>query len=294
MENLTQMCAPGTRISEDIVALDPNTQLRVISFYPEVDKRDTEVIFVAGWMSLIDGWVQVLQEMTRDFTVHYIETREKNSSRLKGKARFRVMDIGMDVIRMVEKLELKDQKYIIVASSLGATAVFDCCRFLSVSPGALIMINPNAVFRIPLFWRILVRLFYAPLFVVFRPVIKWYLRTFRLDVQADPAQYQKYCRTLDTADPRKSKKTVLALWNYQVWDKLKTVQYPTLVIGASRDKLHEPENIRRMVSLLPRATYLDMETNARNHSPELVKVIRRYLDGLKNDNKSIGYPESWK
>jgi len=282
MINLTQICAPGTTISENMVALDQNTQLRVISFHPGADKRETEVVFVAGWMSLIDGWVPVLREMTRDFIVHYIETREKKSSRLKGKARFGVEDIGMDIVRLVKKLELKDQKYIIVASSLGATAVFDCCQFLSVSPGALIMINPNAVFRIPLFWRILVRLFYAPLFVVFRPMIKWYLRMFRLDVQADPAQYQKYCRTLDNADPRKSKKTVLALWNYQVWDKLKTVGYPTLLVGASRDKLHEPKNTRRMVSMIPRATYLDMETNARNHSPELVKAIRRYLDGLSN------------
>lgn len=281
MKNLKEICTPGTTISEKMIAPDPNTRLRVISFHPGADKRETEVVFVAGWMSLIDGWVEVLREMTRDFTIHYIETREKKSSRLKGKARFGVTDIGMDIVRLVKKLELKDHEYIIVASSLGATAVFDCCQFLSVSPAALIMINPNAIFRIPLFWRILVRLFYAPLFVVFRPVIKWYLRTFRLDVRADPAQYQKYCRTLDNADPRKSKKTVLALWNYQVWDKLKTVLYPTLVVGASKDKLHEPENTRRMLSMIPRTTYLDMETNARNHSPELVQAIRRYLDGLR-------------
>lgn len=280
MKNLTQIGAPGTTMSENMVDLDPDTQLRVISFRPKADKGETEVVFVAGWMTLIDGWVQVLREMTRDFTVHYIETREKKSSRLRGKPRFGVADIGMDIIRMVKKLELEENKYIIVASSLGATAVFDCCQFLSVSPRALIMINPNAVFRIPLFWRILIRLFYAPLFMVFRPVIKWYLRTFRLDVQADPAQYQKYCRTLDNADPRKSKKTALALWNYQVWDKLETVRYPTLVVGASRDKLHEPDNTRRMVSMISRATYLDMETNARNHSPELVEEIRRYLNGL--------------
>ncbi|MCK4944140.1 MAG: hypothetical protein KAS65_11205 [Candidatus Aminicenantes bacterium] len=283
MEDLTQYCAPGTRIFEEKIALDSETKLRVIAFRPAGKKRAIAVVFVAGWMSLIDGWRKVLREMTRDFTVYYIETREKMSSRVKGKAGFGIRDIGMDIVRMVDRLGLKDQQYVIVASSLGATAVFDCCSFFTVSPQALIMINPNAVFRIPFFWKILVRLFYAPLFVIFRPMIKWYLRTFRLDVQADPTQYQKYCRTLDNADPRKSKKTAMALWNYQVWDKLEAVRFPTLVVGASRDKLHEPENIRRMVSMLPGATYLDMETNARNHSPELVEAIRRYLDGL-NEN----------
>ena len=280
MKNVSHICVPGTRVSDRIVALNPDTELRVISFFPRANQRKPEVVFVAGWMTLIDGWAQVLREMTRDFTVHYVETREKKSSRLKGRARFGVTDIGMDIVAMVARLGLRDREYIIMASSLGATAVFDCCQFLTAAPKALVMINPNAVFRIPLFWRFLVRIFYAPLFVVFRPVMKWYLRTFRLDVQADPAQYQKYCRTLDNADPRKSKKTMLALTNYQVWDKLKTVEYSTLVVGASMDKLHEPENMKRMVSLLPRATYIDMETNARNHSPELVDVLRRYLDGL--------------
>jgi pimeloyl-ACP methyl ester carboxylesterase len=125
-----------------------------------------------------------------------------------------------------------------------------------------------------------IRIFYPSLFILFRPFVKWYLRTFRLDIQSDKAQYEKYCKTLDNADPWKSKKTAMALWNYQIWDKLEKVRFPTLLIGASKDQLHEPTNVQRMVALMPRATYLDLETNARNHSGELVKQIRIYLAGL--------------
>jgi pimeloyl-ACP methyl ester carboxylesterase len=269
---------PGVTVEEQMVAVDPQVSLRVTVFRPEKPTDRPAVVFVAGWMTLIDSWIEVLGEMTRDFVVVYVETREKKSSRIRGRAGFGVAEIGADVVRVVDHFGLKDGRYVIVASSLGATSVMDRHGEFRPAPRALVMINPNAVFRIPAFWKQVVRFFYPPLLRVLRPVVKWYLRTFRLDIHSDPAQYKKYCATLDNADPWKSKLTAMAIWDYQIWDRLPSLRFPTLIVGASRDKLHEPENMKRMVSLIPRATYLDMETNARNHSPELVKEIRRYLE----------------
>ena len=277
---LNRLGFSGVSIEEQMVATGPNVWLRVVVFQPLKPKDNPAVVFVAGWMSIIDGWIEVLKEMTRDFVVYYVETREKKSSRIKGHVRYGVRDIGMDIVKIVDHFGLKDNQYLIAGSSLGATAVLDCHGFFNALPLTLVMINPNAEFRIPKIWKWIIGLFYPPLFVLFRPVVKWYLRTFRLDIHSDPAQYKKYCGTLDNADPWKSKRTAMAIWNYQIWDKLQSVQFPTLIVGASRDKLHEPENIQRMVSQLPGATYLDMETNARNHSQELVEEIRKYLDNL--------------
>ena len=269
---------PGVVVEDQLIAVDRQVSLRVKVFRPEKPTGRPTVVFVAGWMTLIDSWIEVLGEMTRDFPVIYVETREKKSSRIRGRVGFGVAEIGADVARVVDHFGLKDGRYVIVASSLGATAVMDRHGEFRSAPRALVMINPNAVFRIPAFWKQVVRLFYPPLLRVLRPVVKWYLRTFRLDIHSDPAQYKKYCATLDNADPWKTKRTAMAIWDYQIWDRLPTLRFPTLIVGASRDKLHEPENMKRMVSLIPRATYLDMETNARNHSPDLVQEIRSYLE----------------
>jgi pimeloyl-ACP methyl ester carboxylesterase len=268
-------------MEEKMVAVDRQVSLRVAIFRPARTRGRPVVVFVAGWMSLIDGWIDVLREMTRDFEVIYVETREKKSSRISGRVGFGVADIGSDVAALVTHFGLKEQGYLIVASSLGATAVMDRHREFRPAPRALVMINPNAAFRIPVFWRWVVRFFYPPILKIFRPVVKWYLRTFRLDVKSDPDQYRKYCNTLDNADPWKSKRTAMAIWDYEIWDHLNTISFPTLIVGASLDKLHEPGNMLKMISLIPRATYLDMETNARNHSGELVREIRRYLGTLK-------------
>lgn len=277
--DLQHFCAPGASVREEWVSTVENIRLRVFVFQPAEISRFPAVVFVAGWMSLIDGWEKVLREMTRDFAVYYLETREKKSSEVKGRAGYRIADIGMDVVKTIEHYRLKEGQYVLLGSSLGATAIVECCPFLNASPRALVLINPNAEFRVPRFARVFIRIFYAPLFVLFRPFVKWYLRNFRLDMKADEAQYHKYCRTLDNADPGKSKKTVMALWNYRIWDSLKRVEFPALIVGASKDRLHEPENIRRMVELMPRATYLDLQTNARNHSQEVVEQIRSYLAG---------------
>lgn len=258
----------------------PNVSLRVITFTPPVQNKQPAVVFVAGWVSLIKGWKEVLREMTKDFKIYYIETREKISSKVKGKVAYSVEASGKDIVYLIDYYRLKSQEYLLFGSSLGATTIIDCYRFLSHKPRCLILIGPNAVFRVPKGWLAFIKVFYPPLYFSFRPVVKWYLKTFRLDVQSDYEQYEKYCDALDAGDPWKLKKAVLTLCKYEIWDLLPDIKVPTLIVGASKDKLHEPENLKRIVSLLPSVSYIDLETNKRTHSIEVVGEMRQYLDKL--------------
>ena len=216
--------------------------------------------------------------MTKDFVVYYVETREKQSSRIEGKQKFGVEEIGQDLVSLIRRLKLRD--YLLFGSSLGATAIIDCYQGLDPKPGRLVLVAPNAVFRVPRSWKILVTLFYAPLYSLIRPSVKWYLRTFRLNVKVDASQYEKYCESLDAAEPRKLKKAVMSVWSYEVWDKLATVDCPVLLVNASKDTLHEPENLRKIVNTLPDANEIDLETNAQAHDKPVVDAIRQFLEAL--------------
>ncbi len=278
--NLIEFCAPGTKFKEEMIPVSENVLLKVISFTPAVKNSNPAVVFIPGWISMINGWQEVLKEMTKDFTVYYLETREKISSKVKGKINYSVEEIGSDILRLIEYLELLDRKFILTGSSLGATSILNCCKDLRVNPLSLILIGPNAEFRIP-FWGVLViKLFYPPLYNFIKPYIKWYLKTFRLDVKHDYEQYEKYCSVLDFADPWKLKKAALSVYKYSVWNLLGKIELPTLILGGSKDKLHEPENLKRIVSSMKKATYIDMETNKGTHSKEVVDEIRKYLVNL--------------
>ena len=147
-------------------------------------------------------------------------------------------------------------------------------------PRCLVLIGPNAVFRVPTSWKIIVTVFYAPLYSLIRPMVKWYLRTFRLNVIADLAQYEKYCEALDAADPRKLKKAVMSVWSYEVWKKLGSIDCPVLVVNASQDKLHEPENLRKIITSLPNAVEVDLGINSQTHDKPMVDALRNFLGSI--------------
>ncbi len=281
MKKLSDYCAKRSKAKEEMIPVSENVSLKVITFTQPSRKRNPKVVFVAGWASLIKGWQKVLKEMTKDFTVYYIETREKNTSQIEGDIGFSVDAIGQDLIEIISHFKLKDNEYILFGSSLGATTILNCSPHLPSKPLCLVLVGPNAYFRIPRFGKALIKVFYPPMYLWIKPYVKWYLKNFRLDVKSDPAQYEKYCGALDAADPWKLKKAAKAFFNYKVWGVLDKIQYPALIIGASKDELHEPENLKKIVAKMKYATYLDMETNENSHSKEVVVKIREYLLELK-------------
>lgn len=283
MENLSETCAQGVRITDEMVPVSDRVSLRVVTFHPPHPNDNPSVLFVPGWISMISGsgWADVLREMTKEYTVHYVETREKISSRVRGKVEYSVEALGLDLVAIVSLFKLDSGRYILFGSSLGATVILDCCRFLKQRPLCLVLIGPNAVFRVPILGRVIVRMVYPPLFFVIRPFVKWYLKTFRLDVKSDYAQYQRYCDNLDAADPWKLKKAFFSFSKYQVWNLLGDIGIPTLIIGASKDRLHDPENLKKMVSMLKHASYSDLGTNQSTRSKQSVEEMRKFCATLR-------------
>lgn len=281
MEDLSQFCAEDVIVQDRMVKISDDVTLRVVTFITPIENENPSVVFVAGWITQMIAWKSVLKEMTKDFNVIYVETREKISSCLKRKADYDVTTIGKDIAKLVDKLNLREGRYVLFGSSLGATVIVDCFQYLMKKPLALVLIGPNAVFRVPRIWHFIVKLFYPPLYALIRPSVKWYLKNFRLNVKADRQQYEKYCQALDAADPWKLKKAVLAVEKYEIWDRLKLISCPTLLVGASKDVLHEPENLRKMASMIPQTIMVDLETNKITHSERVVEEFRHFLTQIR-------------
>ncbi len=279
MNDLSQYCADGTVAVERMERINENdrVELRVVSFAPSVDHSNPVIVFVAGWISQMDAWKSVLREMTKDFPVLYIETREKISSRMNADAEYSIEAIGDDIIRLIEQWKLPANGYVLAGSSLGATVIVESFHSLKSPPAAIVLISPNAVFRVPLLWKAAIALFYPPMYLVIRPFVKLYLKHFRMNVTADPAQYTKYSNALDAADPWKLKKAVIAVSRYSIWNRLGSLDCPVLLIGALQDLLHEPGHFQTIAAMISNSTVVDLNTNAETHSPRIVVEIRNFL-----------------
>ncbi|MBN2011328.1 alpha/beta hydrolase [candidate division KSB1 bacterium] len=273
---------PNTTEQIEFVPINSNVTLLLRTFRPKIPTSNPPVLFVAGWISQIESWQYVLSDMCKDFVIYYLETREKKSSRVKGNVEYGVEDLAKDLTVLVQHLHLEAGNYILFGSSLGASAILEANHLLSAIPCCQLLVGPNAVFRVPFLGKLMVWLTHPALYIVVKEIVKWYLRTFRMKLDKDVAQYKKYANALDAADPWKLKKAMLKLSKYEIWERLPTIQTPTLIVGGKSDTLHEPDNLQKIVSQMPNAKYVDMETNSNTHSSLVVDNLRQFLKDLNH------------
>ncbi|MEE9189938.1 MAG: alpha/beta hydrolase [Candidatus Neomarinimicrobiota bacterium] len=278
--DLSSVCTPGCKWNVELLQVTDSVILRIMTFNPPQPVGNPTVVFVAGWISRVVGWEPVLKEMTKDFRVIYVETREKISSQVHEPAGYGVAEIAQDLVEVVKRFDLRSDNYVFFGSSLGATAILHSIQYLDQKPRALTLIGTNATFSMSTFARTFIRFLPPRLYLIARPFIKWYLKTFRLKVRNDDIQFKKYSAALDAADPWKLKKGAIALSTYEVWDLLKDISVPTLLIGASEDNLHDHGIQKRMADTLPNGKYLELKTNTFSHSGMIVVCLRDYLKEL--------------
>jgi pimeloyl-ACP methyl ester carboxylesterase len=269
----------GVKVTEDYVEVSDGVALKVIDFLPECDGPERPaVVFVAGWISLISGWQDVLKQLIPRYRTIYIETREKVSARLpEGSADFSVARMSLDIHEILNQSVSLKRPFCFVGSSLGATVVLDYLSQNLRQPSHAILIGPNAEFSFPVWSLPLIRLLPAFLYAAVKPGLKWYLRNIRLDKHRESEQVKKYEGTIDAAEPRRFKANAWALRNYKLWDKLPEVKAPVLIIGARSDILHGMDIMKRMVALMPCATLEIMESNRETHSEKAGNLIVKQI-----------------
>lgn len=267
----------GTQLVEKMVKVNEQVSLRIFSFTPAKEAGKIPFVLIGGLATLIDSLGSILYELSSDFTVHYIETRDKASAQISGHVQYDIETMGIDIAFIIKILGLEKDNYAIMGYSMGATIVADCYRFLDSKPRYIFLLEPTPVFHYPSWSLFLIRWLGIPFSGGLKRFAKWYLSRYIINKKEDNEMAVISSRTLDEADPKKLASTILDIAGYKSWDKLDSIRKPTLIIGTSKDQLHEAEDIARMVSGIANCSYIDLETNKRSHSAELVQIIRSYI-----------------
>lgn len=280
----TQCAGPDVRVEEDYVVVSDGVALRTIDFTPPCDTPERPmVVFVAGWISLIDGWKNVLRKLTPCYRTLYVETREKASARLpeRGRVDFSMPRMSRDISEILESKAAPEKRFCFAGSSLGSTVVLDYLSMGLRQPEQSFIIAPICELVYPFWLPLLLRPVPPLLYTVVKPPLKWYLRNIRLDKHKEPEQVKKYEGTLDAAEPKRLKANAFAIKDYSLWDKLPDVRSPVLIIGAQSDSLHGLDVMNRMVALMPDADMEMMSSNRETHSEKMGKLIVDRITGLK-------------
>jgi alpha-beta hydrolase superfamily lysophospholipase len=259
------------------VRVETGVELVVDHWAPATDQAP--LVFIAGWISVIEGWRDLLEVLVRDRAVYYVRTREKRSATFAGRrpkpSDFAIPRLGDDVIAVCDELSIDADRRVFFASSMGSNAVLEAMKHDRLRARGAFLIGPNAVFRFP-WWGHGLVLFPASLYHLLRPFVVWYLRRFRVNTEDDPDQMKRYERTLRAAHPYRLKQSARAVLGYSLLPGLDTVRAPVAIAYAASDTLHEGDEARRIVDALPRGEAVECPTNSYMHSASVANELRRF------------------
>ena len=261
--------------------ISDNLQLFEVHFKPESPSKYPPIIFVPGWGSFIDSWKIVLKEMTKFFEIFYIETREKRSAEHSPEQSISIEEIGSDLARIVKIKDLEKSKFIVLGSSMGATAIIDSMLKSSIKPSLSVLIGPNLEYRIPKIWIFIIKLLPASSYKLIKPMAKLYMKKKYIDMNSDPEQFTKYSFVLDNIHFERARRAALSFKDYSLKNTILNIDQKILILSGRKDILHNYEDAHDLTKKMKNAKLIDMETNKRTHSEELVDVLRDYLDKIK-------------
>ena len=279
MLNFSKYCSPSSTISIELIDANSGVSLHVITFSPARKSDLPPVVLLPGLASVIENFQGTLIALTEKHTVYFLETREKGTSRISAKVGFTVPDLASDIPAVIEKLKLENDSYILAGYSLGASVIAVAISGIKPKPKAVVLIEPSATFQWPWWIPILAR-FAVPIYGLVKPFIKWYMKTFRINTKEDYEMYEINARILDQAEPRKLAATVIAVRQFKVWEYLKSIDIPCLVIGVSQDKFHSHDEASKVAEGIQGSTYIDLMNNKRSHSAEVAKIIDNFMADL--------------
>ena len=276
--NYSDYGSPGTQIKTSYIEVSNGIQLFQVHFKPKKITNYPPVIFIPGWGSFIQGWKIVLREMSKDFEIYYLETREKSSAIHKKEQEITIENIGDDIARVTALINLKDDGFIALGSSMGATAILDAMAEEKLSPSLAVLIGPNIEFNIPRFLIIILSVIPVQFYKVIRPFAKWYMKKKYIDMDSDSKQYDKYSYVLDNVHFDRTRRSALSFKKYSFETKIEQIKKRILVFSGDKDILHNYERTVDMVRRIKGSKLINLKTNDKTHSEEMVRKMRDYLD----------------
>jgi len=275
--NYSDYCSPGTKIQTRYLEISDDIQLFEVHFSPKDISKYPPVIFIPGWGSFIQGWKIVLQEMSKDFEIYYIETREKGSAKHTREQKISIQNIGDDIAKAVQLHDMDDNSFIALGSSMGATVILDAMAENKLKPSLSVLIGPNIEFNIPQFLIIFIALMPNQLYKMIKPCVKWYMKRKYIDMNSDSKQYHKYAYVLDHIHLGRTRRSALSFKKYSFENKIDQIKSRILIFSGKKDILHSYEKTLSMANRVMNATLINLETNDRTHSVEMVDEMKAYL-----------------
>jgi pimeloyl-ACP methyl ester carboxylesterase len=241
-------------------------------------RRATErpvIVFVAGWGSTPFTWRFFIPELSRDFEVHYFETREK----LEHRDSKSILSDGLHAKAMAEDildyLDSLNETHVILSSS-SAIYFSKICHKLKKTPRSVSYLSPLLYFPDPKLTRL------GPILIAVSklPMAASALKRMASFIwrNAESERLQGIYKIIDNGSLQTLYNSARQLRNeYADLANLSILQAPSLIVSAAEDSLHKRQEVEELQSHLFNADSQSVATFGLVHSSRAARIVADFI-----------------
>ena len=259
----------------DYIQVSDSSYLKILKTNAKQNKKDAYSLFlVPGWGSIPLGWDDFLLDIMTDFNILYLETREKDSSRLNKKTKNDLDRCSSDIKDVVESLDIDQHRLIVMGSSFSTPIIAHALAHKKIQPKLGVLVGPAIKFKPPPTFMFLTAIIPGRFITILKPIGRLWIRFFKSE---DEFQAAKYYRVMKEADPVKWKKIGRNFPKLIFRELYRKIPVKMLIVDEAEDKMHETEQTQEVASMIKDSIYIDLRTNRNTHSSPMADAIRDCL-----------------
>ena len=231
-------------------------QIRVLHHRPDSPLSTRPIVFIPGWGTVLEGFSGFFNLINGRAECYYLETREKNSSRLdRTSARLDMDQKAKDIARALKILGLNTRDFLLVSTCWGSAVVAHGLIEGLLKPPTVLLFDPMHTLWFP---RWILRHISPVTPVLFWRMVRPLARMIALSGMKEESQRARVRLFINSADIWKWKKCADAVREFELYGRLQAIGQEVLVFNGVRDKIHDQAHYPLIAAEIPKGRFFHM------------------------------------
>jgi hypothetical protein len=248
---------------EEIWVPVEGAEIRVLHCVPSRPIARRPIVLVPGWGVIPAGYQDFYQSVRGKAELYYIETREKGSSRIRGRKPDMspgrsARDIGtaLDALGLLGKRD-----FVLTGVCWGSTLILQGLREGVLDAPTILAADPMHTLWFPK-WLLRYVAPLAPSFLL--GALRWLIVAAMIGDMEEQTQKGRDYAFARAADPWRWKRSAQAAKDLELFGALGGVPREVVVLNGTNDKVHDQSHFPRIANEIPRGRFLYMPTDESN------------------------------
>ena len=234
-------------------------EIRCFHHAPSSPEGVRPVVFLTGWGTIPDGFGDFFSAVNDRAECYYLETREKNSSRIqRSGADFSMDQQARDIQHAIDHLGLAGKDFALIGTCWGSTMIAHGLARGIIDAPTIVLFDPMYALWFPK-WILNIIAPITPnwFWTAVRPIAKR-IATFGMKERTQRRRLESF---IDSATVWKWKRTALQARDENLYKLAGDIRQEVFVLNGVQDHIHDNTHYPRLARLMPKGRFFYMQVD---------------------------------